>query len=132
MATQVEAAEATAKRALVRLATSVEAGVAFAFSPDECRDISNLIDVLRDHQAVDAQSNPFERPCSVCRGQGADDDDPCDGCDNLGMSPTRAGRQILDLIDRHYFTSTDDDAWVADPEARQPTEIDSAMRRAVC
>lgn len=127
MATPVEAAEANAKRALTRLATSVEAGVAFAFTPDECRSIADLVDVLRDHQAIDSQANPFEKPCPICRGQGGDDDDPCDGCDNLRFAPTRAGRQILDMVERHFLTSSDDDLWMPNSESldHPPSDADT-------
>jgi hypothetical protein len=76
-----------------------------------------LIDVLRDNASPVNSGNLYERPCTFCGGR-RDEDQTCDVCDNLDMVPTRVGRQILDMVERHYITNvTDDDITEPDPGA---------------
>jgi hypothetical protein len=110
MPTPVETAEARAKAAIARLEDTISAGVPFAFTPLDCQYLLTLIDALRDQPPAlyAGAGNPFERPCSFCGGR-RDEDQTCDVCDNLDMVPTAIGRKILDMVERHYITSVNDD-----------------------
>lgn len=117
MAGPVETAEARAKLALARLDQAITTGQAFAFTPIECERINELIGALRDHQSIGTGGNPVEQPCPVCSAPGFRDDPDytCDVCDNLRFVPTQEGRLILDMVERHFITSIDEELWALNP-----------------
>lgn len=120
MAGPVESAEAKAKPALARLEQAIAAGQAFAFTSSECERINELIGALRDHQIAGTDGNPMELPCPACSDSDVrrDPDFVCDVCDNLRYVPTEAGRRILDMIERHFITSIEDDVFMTNSDPR--------------